>query len=266
MDDGKSTTRTVPMRLLCLGLGRTGTASLGKALETLNYKKIYALETLMVSPRDVELWERAMDAKFYGKGVFGREEWDLLFGGCEVVKSLPASLFAAEIIAAYPEARVILTTRDANSWYESYRQTVWRRFVQDPVLRIFSYIDPLSYYGHILHRLLPLYFKTEAGTLEATHGKNIFMQHNGHIRDLVPKDRLLEWRVGESDWDKLCEFLDKNVPSEKFPVSNERGAFWPDCRRRDWSRVWSMGAKALVWMMPVGVGVFALKTLYPPAV
>jgi Sulfotransferase domain len=149
----------------------------------------------------------------------------------------------------------------------SYRQTVWRRFVSDPVLRFLSHIDPPSYYGHILHRLLPLYFNnTETGILEPVHGKYIFMQHNSNIRNLVPKDKLLEWKVGENDWAKLCAFLGKDIPVEKFPESNERGRYWPDCRRRDWGRIWIMGAKALVWMMPLGVGVFALKAMYPAAV
>jgi Sulfotransferase domain len=61
-----------------------GFPALQNALGILGYDGVYTLETLMAAPRDVELWERAMEAKFYGRGRFGREEWEGLFVGCEV--------------------------------------------------------------------------------------------------------------------------------------------------------------------------------------
>jgi hypothetical protein len=39
----------------------------------------------------------------------------------QAVCDWPACAFAKELIEAYPEAKVILTTRDVDSWYRYYR-------------------------------------------------------------------------------------------------------------------------------------------------
>lgn len=64
------------------------------------------------------MWMDALTAKFDGKGSFGREEWDALLGHCQAVSDWPAVAFAPELIAAYPDAKVILTTRDVDSWHK----------------------------------------------------------------------------------------------------------------------------------------------------
>ena len=70
------------------------------------------------NPPDCLMWQDALAAKFDGKGQFGREEWDALLGHCQAVSDWPAVAFAPELIAAYPEAKVILTTRDVDSWHK----------------------------------------------------------------------------------------------------------------------------------------------------
>ena len=40
------------------------------------------------------------------------------------------------------------------------------------------------------------------------------------IRGLVPKDRLLEWTLGDG-WEPICNFLSKEVPKEPFPRTND---------------------------------------------
>jgi hypothetical protein len=45
------------------------------------------------------------------------------------------------------------------------------------------------------------------------------------IRGLVPKERLLEWYVGDG-WQPLCEFLDKPVPEVEFPHVNAMNEGW----------------------------------------
>ena len=47
-----------------------------------------------------------------------------LLDHCNAVTDLPAAQFHTELIAAYPEAKVILTTRDMEAWYESVMSTV----------------------------------------------------------------------------------------------------------------------------------------------
>jgi hypothetical protein len=41
------------------------------------------------------------------------------------VTDIPASLFFTELMDAYPEAKIILTTRDEIKWFESMKLTIW---------------------------------------------------------------------------------------------------------------------------------------------
>lgn len=50
--------------------------------------------------------------------------------------------------------------------------------------------------------------------------KQGFIDHNKKIKRLVPKERLLEFRV-EEGWEPLCRFLGKDVPDEPYPKVNE---------------------------------------------
>lgn len=63
------------------------------------------------------MWHDALNAKYKGEGEFGRKEWDQLLGDCQAVCDWPACAFAKELIEAYPNAKVILTTRDVDSWH-----------------------------------------------------------------------------------------------------------------------------------------------------
>lgn len=69
------------------------------------------------NPPDCLMWQDAFAAKYDGEGTFGREQWDQLLGHCQAVCDWPAVAFAKELIEAYPEAKVILTTRDVDSWH-----------------------------------------------------------------------------------------------------------------------------------------------------
>ncbi len=65
------------------------------------------------------MWKAAYEAKYDGKGKpFGREEFDQITGHCQaIVGDVLAFNFAEELIAAYPEAKVILTTRPVDEWH-----------------------------------------------------------------------------------------------------------------------------------------------------
>lgn len=128
--------RTVPMKVLMLGMGRTATeckcrlryytnysdllAATCAALRLLGINEMYhGWQPLFENPRDNEMWMEAIEAKFDGKGKpYGRAEFDKLLGHCQGVSDMPAIVFAEELIAAYPEAKVILTHRNFDTWYK----------------------------------------------------------------------------------------------------------------------------------------------------
>ncbi len=72
----------------------------------------------------------------------------------------------------------------------------------------------------------------------AVDGKRRYQEHNDWIRSLVPKDRLLELRLGRHGWEPLCSFLNVDIPSTDYPRGNTASdlnkkfnrVFWYCCR------------------------------------
>lgn len=184
------------------------------------------------NPPDCLMWQDALTAKYDGKGSFGVEEWDALLGHCQAVCDWPAVAFAKELIEAYPTAKVILTTRDVESWYASTKKTVhWR--AHDPVLRFLSKYDwAAGLYYPMLRTFWDRFFLYDF----EKHGKEVFGQHNQEIRDLVPPENLLEYQIGMG-WEPLCKFLGHPVPPIPFPRTNDAEGFTTRCKRRNFAQL-----------------------------
>ena len=74
-----------PIRVLCLGMPRTGTMSLGAALGILGYRCYNHIEACMGSHRDMKCWNEALDAKYFGKGnKYGRNQFSKILKGFDV--------------------------------------------------------------------------------------------------------------------------------------------------------------------------------------
>jgi hypothetical protein len=173
-------------------------------------------------------WQDAFAAKYEGKGTFRRAEWDALLGHCQAVCDWPAIAFSKELIEAYPEAKVIITTRDVDTWHESVLKTVhWR--ANDPELRTLANFDwGAGLYQPMLAKFFHHFFKDDF----PGQGKQIFHDYYQEIRDLVPPGQLLEYRVS-SGWRPLCEYLGHPVPDTEFPRSNDADGFVQRCRAQN---------------------------------
>jgi hypothetical protein len=223
--------RLVPMKVLILGLGRTGTSSMREAMKQLGYVDTYHMMSASIeNPPDALLWRAAFDAKYNNGPAFTRADWDQLLGHCQAVCDWPAIAFASELMAAYPEAKVILTNRDVHSWHASTMKTVYWR-VEDWELRWLSYVSwGASLYYPMLRQFFDTFFE---GDFEH-QGKRIFEKHYQEVRRLV-KERdaqLLEFKV-QDGWGPLCEFLGVDVPRQAFPHVNDNANFVARSRRRN---------------------------------
>ncbi|KAJ6592784.1 P-loop containing nucleoside triphosphate hydrolase protein, partial [Mycena capillaripes] len=223
--DRRSGMRAVPMQVLGLGFLRTGTASLRIALEMLGYKKTnHGFELLTKDGSERAMWTEAINTKFFGKGKpYERAEWDRLLGHCMAVTDVPHLLFAEELIAAYPEAKVVLTTRHPDSWWKSYEATIGSG-LQNPLVAASAWLAPQTAGDMRAFWRLVFYamFKTEDVTAEIAKAR--FTAYYDEVCSLVPRERLLEYRVGEN-WESLCTFLGKPIPAEAFPRVNDTQAF-----------------------------------------
>ncbi|KAJ7238666.1 P-loop containing nucleoside triphosphate hydrolase protein [Mycena rebaudengoi] len=226
--------RAVPMEVLVLGFCRTGTASMRAALAALGYGPAHHIGRLMVNPAEVDVWNAAFDAQLYSKGrPFGREEFDQLLGEFSVVADVPGILFAAELIDAYPEARVILTTRAPDRWWRSFRATLLV-MLNTKQTRLARWLDPRGFgrFVPFARRNLEILLGP-LDSITETHAKERYVAYNARIRALVPPELLIEYEMGEG-WRRLCEFLGKDVPDVPFPHKNDAKMILDGSRKQIW--------------------------------
>lgn len=81
-----------------------------------------------------------------------------------------------------------------------------------------------------------LLFKAVFNNDFEANGRNVFVDQYQTVRDLVPKDRLLEFQIGEG-FERLCEFLEVPVPDFPYPNTNEATAFRDRNKLRFWLAV-----------------------------
>ena len=99
------------------GLGRTATFSLKFALEHLGFGPCYHMsEVFAGARRNVPLWLDAID---------GRPDWDAVFEGFHSTTDYPACTYWRELAEHYPRAKVILTVRDPDTWFDSVSETIF---------------------------------------------------------------------------------------------------------------------------------------------
>ena len=221
------------------GLGRTGTKSLKAALEELGFDPCYHASALFEHPEHVEVWEAAAR----GESV----DWDRVLGGYRATMDWPACLFYEEFMQKYPHAKVILTVRDPDRWYEStyYTVNLWKRMASSlGPLRLFDAKTLLLFLlrtgamvglfrpgpvraARLFSRLDP--FDEARG--DRLHAIKVFERHNEEVKRRVPVERLLVYDVKEG-WGPLCDFLGVEEPDKPFPHLNDTHTFRKRFRRR----------------------------------
>lgn len=219
------------LRIIGAGIGRTGTESLKTALEELGFGKCYHLWELMKNPEHLPEWEK-LEA--------GTEpNYDLLFDGYASAVDLPSFLYYKEFLTRYPDAKVILTVRDADRWYESAAKTIFR----SPPAFIFllarlfgpffksarSFPQIYQYVKRVGHQQL---FQDKIDDPE--HCKAVFNSWNEEVRHTIPPDRLLVYEIKQG-WEPLCAFLEVPVPDRPFPHTNKGESF----QKRSTKRIFS---------------------------
>ncbi|ERF72025.1 hypothetical protein EPUS_08419 [Endocarpon pusillum Z07020] len=272
MADRHKATRIVPMRVLVFGLPRTGTSSIKVALSRMDFNNIYHFRSVIHDPDDAQWWLRAGDAKWNRRGKFTKENWDQLLGHCQAVCDLPSAAFADELIASYPEAKVVILNRDVDKWYISMTQTILK--VASPnawsVLRDLLDWRELGQVWKMLGQQMYNMFGSRPGGMSESNMKASFIEYHEHIRRIVPRERLLEFKV-QDGYKPLCDFLGVPVPTtvigekeveEPFPRVNEGAAFHDRVkalRRCQNRRILKKIGKLVSAVVLVGVGLWYLR-------
>ena len=198
------------LQVIGAGFGRTGTLSLKKALETLGFDKCYHMAEVAAHSEHTALWRAAWR---------GEAPWERLFNGYAAAVDWPAAAFWPRLMEVYPQAKVILTVRDAESWYASALRTIFQSMKDG--LRA---TDP--------ERRERLRMATEI-IVDGTFGGDLDDKANAiavyeanvaRAQREVPAERLIVFDPRDG-WQPLCRAFDLPVPDEPYPRINTTEEF-----------------------------------------
>ena len=202
----------MPLDVIGAGFGRTSTMSLKRALETLGFERCYH----MVEVREHHPEHRAMWAAAHrGEPV----DWELLFAGYRASVDWPSCNLWRELAAHYPNAKVILTVRDADAWYDSVMRTIYpssqaNRTDADPQRREAGEWANTVIWQHVF----------DGRMHDREHAIAVYKRHIASVQDGLAPERLLSFDP-QFGWGPLCEFLNCPIPDTPYPLINTTGEF-----------------------------------------
>lgn len=213
------------MALKIIGAGgpRTGTASLKDALEILGFGKCYHMQYLFNNPDDIKYWTELFDT--------GTTDFEKMFDGFASTVDFPGHMNYKIFLEQYPDAKVILTERDPEKWYESAKNTVYA-VTQQSIGQKLTIMKKMIFSArfrklaqafklvkkYLWGRLYQGQFKDKEKALE------IYTSFNEEVKKHVPANQLLNYDIADG-WGPLCEFLEVPVPDVEFPNKNKRQQF-----------------------------------------
>jgi hypothetical protein len=211
------------LRVVGVGMGRTGTNSLKLALEQLLDAPCHHMVEVFAQPSQIPLWTAA---------AAGEADWPAIFDGYTATVDWPGAAFWRQLVTNYPDAVVLLSKREsADAWWTSASRTIFEAFngVTPPP-------PPMVGWFETLRGLLAWDGIDPTDEASAKVG---YERHLQAVRDEVPAERLVEWTTGDG-WAPLCAALGVDVPDEPFPHVNTTDEF----RARFEERVGSDPAEA----------------------
>lgn len=193
----------MPLKVIGTGFGRTGTDSMREALDILGFGPCHHMFAVNRDETQKQRW-RAL-----AKGA--APDWEHLFEGYASCVDWPSAFYWRELIEAYPEARVLLTYRSPESWWESFEATVLRSISESK--------DPDSLGVALVARQV---FVGRAH--DRDHAIAVYKAHVDAVLATVPPERLLVHHLGDG-WEPLCRHLGVPVPDQPYPNRNSRAEF-----------------------------------------
>ncbi|CAF2960263.1 unnamed protein product, partial [Rotaria sp. Silwood2] len=198
----------MPLKVIGAGFGRTGTESTKTALNLLGFNCYHMTEVVKVGRKSMPLWIKAADDPFAA-------EWEQIFDGYNATVDWPGAHFWKSLIEYYPDAKVILNVRDAEKWYDSVKNTIYR-LSGSLVFKIGGKLIPNMWHMDELVRKIVWIGTFKNRFPDKSYAIEIYNSHNEEVKRIVPKDRLLVFEVKQG-WEPLCRVLNCPVPDIPFP-------------------------------------------------
>ncbi len=195
------------IKVIGAGLGRTGTASFKRAMDILELGPCYHMEEVFGKPEHIAFWKAA------GEGRLG--DFEEVFAGYQSSCDWPSARWYREQADLYPDAKVVLTLRDPDSWFRSTQDTIFAERMGEAPPEMAPFIAMV---GKVVYEPLG----------DARHDRDkavaFFHRHNDEVRRTIPAERLLEFDAKDG-WAPLCAFLGVPVPDVAYPRVNTTEQF-----------------------------------------
>ncbi|CAH1210592.1 Sulfotransferase family protein [Candidatus Nitrotoga sp. BS] len=201
------------MKIIGCGFGRTGSLSMKIALEQLGFGPCHHMHEVIANPdKHLPYWLAA------SKGE--KIDWDEALAGYESCVDWPTAAYWPALAEHFPDAKILLTTRTAESWYSSISKTIFK-VISDGVNEAPS--DKPNPFGEMLVRMIMK--NTFKGNIaDRSHCINIFNQNVKSVREGFKGDKLFVYNNGDG-WEGLCQWLDVLIPDTPFPRTNNEQEF-----------------------------------------
>ena len=211
------------LKVIGAGFGRTGTLSLKLALQQLGFGPCYHMLEVGQHPEHVDFWRQAAA----GQPV----DWPALFKDYQATVDWPSCNYWEAQLAAFPDAKVILSERDPEAWYASVMNTIYPSSVTARE-QARSDSDPTA-----LERSQMVYEVIWDGVFDGriedkAHATACYLAHNERVKQRLSSSELLVFEPAQG-WPPLCEFLRCPEPSEPYPSVNSTAQFQAHVRSRD---------------------------------
>ena len=198
------------LSVISAGFGRTGTLSLKLALEELGFGPCHHMkEVLENGASQVPLWHSAAD---------GHPDFNSIYKGYRSAVDWPTAAFWRELATVYPDAKFILSSRTAESWYSSFSETILASLLAKenwppPAVPWLTMVSKV-----VIERSLGGRTDKE-GVMAAFHAQE------AAVKAEIPANRLLV-HTAKDGWGPLCAFLGVPVPATPYPRTNSKEEFF----------------------------------------
>lgn len=226
------------LKVIGAGLGRTGTSSLKMAFEILYAAPCYHMTEIIGATNqgtvptdhvnffmDVIRFKNTTNPSDSAKAAI-HEEIEKQYDNYASTTDLPACMYWKELLTAYPNAKVVLSVRDAKGWHKSCTDTIFNFELCNPnmplgVKILTTFVPFYRRWSRMVHACWGYKFNADYSLEQST---KVFDEFNASVIKDCPKDKLLVFDVKEG-WDPLCKFLNLPVPEQKFPHENDTAHF-----------------------------------------
>ncbi|KAE8220238.1 hypothetical protein CF319_g6204 [Tilletia indica] len=238
------------MRVIGAGIPRTGTLSMKQALDILGIPCHHMAAVLADrTDHEAKTWTKA------GTEGLSDSEWDDLLRPWQACIDAPSACFYKRLADLYPDAKIIVTTRNAKKWLASMQRTIGVRRPGDWEWFL------LSNFSSAMRYMTPMWKVTvwKGCFKDLPLAEHILPDFVDEVLDFFRArgelDRVLVYDIdskeaGQLGWERVCPFLELPIPE---------GVSWPDVNASDPEKVVE-GASVDVSAGVVKKGNTAVKT------